>query len=62
MQMKTTLRFYFTPIRMAKIEISHAGEVVEQGEHSSIASGIKTCAATLEINLAFPQKTGSSST
>jgi hypothetical protein len=41
MQIKTTLRFHLTPMRMAKIKTSrtaHAGEDVEQGEHSSIAA------------------------
>jgi hypothetical protein len=43
MQIKTTLRFYLTPIRMAKIKSSvtaHVGEDVEKEEHSSIAGGI----------------------
>jgi hypothetical protein len=40
MQIKTTLRFHFIPFRMPKV-IAHAGEDVEQGEHSSssIAGG-----------------------
>jgi hypothetical protein len=29
MQIKTTLRFYFTPVRMAKIKNSDAGKDVE---------------------------------
>ena len=43
MQIKTTLRFHLTPVRMAKIKIqvtADAGEDVEREEHSSIASGI----------------------
>jgi hypothetical protein len=43
MQIKTTLRFCFTPIRMAKIKNSgdtDAGEDGEKEEHSSIADGI----------------------
>jgi hypothetical protein len=42
MQIKTTLRFHLTPVRMAKIKTqvtTDAGEDVEQGEHSSIACG-----------------------
>ena len=42
MQIKTTLRFHLIPIRMAKIKhlsTTHAGEDVEEGEHSSIAGG-----------------------
>ena len=40
MQIKTTLIFHLTPIRMLKTQVTaHAGEDVEQGEHSSIAGG-----------------------
>jgi hypothetical protein len=43
MQIKTTLRFHLTPIRIAKIKNSgdkDAGEDVEKEEHSSTAGGI----------------------
>ena len=43
MQIKTTLRLHFTPVRMAKIKIqvtADAGEDVEKEEHSSIVGGI----------------------
>jgi len=43
MQIKTTLRFLLTPVRMAKIKTqvtADAGENVEKGEHSSIVGGI----------------------
>jgi hypothetical protein len=43
MQIKTTLRFHLTPVRMAKIKKSgdsDAGEDVEKEEHSSIAGVI----------------------
>ena len=39
MQIKTTLRFHLTPIRMAKIINSDAGEDVKKEEHSSIIGG-----------------------
>ena len=42
MQIKTTLRFHLTPVRMAKIKIqvtADAGEDVEKEEHSSIVGG-----------------------
>jgi hypothetical protein len=42
MQIKMTLRFYLTPIRMAKIKMqvtADAGKDVEKEEHSSIAGG-----------------------
>jgi hypothetical protein len=43
MQIKTTLRFHLTPVRMAKIKnpgTADPGEDVEKEEHSSIARGI----------------------
>ena len=43
MQIKTTLRFHLTPVRMAKFRNSvtaDAGEDVEKEEHSSIVGGI----------------------
>ena len=45
MQSKMTLRFYLTPVRMAKIKIQVAadgGEDVEK-EHSPIVVGIASC-------------------
>jgi hypothetical protein len=43
MQIKTTVRFYLTPVRMAKIKIqvtADTGEDMEKEEHSSITGGI----------------------
>ena len=43
MQIKTTLKFHLTPVRMAKIKTqvtADAGKDVEEEEHSSIAGGI----------------------
>jgi hypothetical protein len=43
MQIKTTLRFHLTPVRMAKSKIqvtAGAGKDVEKEQHSSIAGGI----------------------
>jgi hypothetical protein len=42
MEIKTTLRFHLTPVRMAKIKNSGtavAGKNVEKEEHSSISGG-----------------------
>lgn len=42
MQIKTTLTFRLTPVRMAKIKkqmTAHAGEDAERGEHSSTGAG-----------------------
>ena len=46
MQIKMTLRFHLTPIRMnrSKLQVTtHVGEDVEKEEHSSIAGGIANC-------------------
>jgi hypothetical protein len=43
MQIKTTMRFHLTPVRMAKIRFqvtADAGEDVEKEEHFSIVGGI----------------------
>ena len=43
MQIKTTLRFHLTPVRMAKVKNSgdsRSGEDMEKEEHFSIAGGI----------------------
>jgi len=43
MQIKATLRFHLTPVRMAKIKTqgtAHAGKDVEKEEHYSIVGGI----------------------
>jgi hypothetical protein len=43
MQIKTTLRFHLTSVRMAKMKIqvtANAGEDVEKEEYSSIVGGI----------------------
>jgi hypothetical protein len=43
MQIKTTLKFHFTPVRMARIKIqvtAGAHKDVEKEEYSSIAGGI----------------------
>jgi hypothetical protein len=41
MQIKTTLRFHLTPVRMTKIKVTaDAGKDVEKEEHSSIVGGI----------------------
>ena len=40
MQIKTTLRFYLTPVRMTKIQNLVGNIVVEEEEHFSIVGGI----------------------
>ena len=54
MQIKTTLKFYLTPVRMAKIKNtinSSCWGGVEHGVHYSTAGGSETCTVTLEINM-----------
>ena len=54
MQIKMTLRFHLTPIRMAKIQNSSDStywQNVEQGECSSLMVGVQDGTTTLEINL-----------
>ena len=48
MQIKTTLRFHLTPVRMAKIKnamTTYAGEVVGKREHFCIADGNASCSS-----------------
>jgi len=39
MQIKATLRFHFTPIRMTKLSNSDAAKDIVKEKHSSIADG-----------------------
>ncbi|KAL6085629.1 hypothetical protein STEG23_020222 [Scotinomys teguina] len=64
MQIKTTLRYHLTPVRMAKIKTLrtvHVGEDVEQEEHSSTVGGMQIGTTTLESSMANPQKIGNHS-
>ena len=58
MQIKTTLRFHLTPVRMTKIKTqvtTDAGEDVEKEElSSSLLVGLQACTTTLEISLEVP--------
>ena len=60
MQIKSTMRYQFIPIRMATINKSinnNAGEVVGKGNPSALLVGMQTGVATMENSMAFPQKT-----
>ena len=58
MQIKTTMRYHFTPLRMA---IINKQQVLERmwriGNPSALFVGMKTGAATVENTMEFPEKT-----
>ena len=59
MQIKTTVRYHFTPVRMAimnKSTKTSTGENVKKGNPSALLVGMQTGAATVENNMEFPQK------
>jgi hypothetical protein len=67
MQIKTTLRFNLTSIRMTMIKNSSDRLLMpvrmwNKGSISLLLVGVQTCIAKLEINLLVVQKIGSSST
>ena len=67
MQIKTTLRFHLTPVKMSKNKTqvtADAGENVEKKEHSSIVGGMASWYnhSGNQSSLAVPQKIGHSIT
>jgi hypothetical protein len=61
MQIKTTMRFYLTPVRMAKIKTSGENTLERMwGKRNTppLLVGLKTGTTTLEINLEALQKIG----
>ena len=58
MQIKTTVRYHFTPVRMTIVNKSTAsvGEDVEKGEPGALLVGLQIGAATREDILESPQK------
>ena len=59
MQIKTTMRYHFTMVRMASRNksTSSADEVVEIWDPRTLSVGIQTGEATVENCMEFPQKT-----
>jgi hypothetical protein len=62
MQIKTTLRFYLIPVRMARIKNSGDSRCWRKRNTPPLLVGLQACTTTLEINLAVPQKIGHSTT
>jgi predicted permease len=66
MQIKITLRFYLTPVRMAKIKNSDDSRcwprVWRKIKTPPLLVGLKAGTTTLEVSLAVPQKIGHSNT
>ena len=60
MQIKTTMSYHLTPVRMPMIkslQITNAGECVEKREPSYTVSGKVLGAARVEKSVEVPQKT-----
>ena len=58
MQMKTTMRYHLTPVRVANINKStNVERMRRKGNPSALLVGMKTGEATVENTMEFPQKT-----
>ena len=56
-QIKMTLKYHLTPVRMAKIKITQE-RMRSKGNISLLLAGMQTCTATLEISMVVSQKIG----
>ena len=58
MQIKITVRYHLTPVRMASINNKQVMERMQRkGNPSALLVGMQTGAATVENSMEFPQKT-----
>jgi hypothetical protein len=59
-QIKITLRFFFMPVRMAKIKTRNDSSCWQgcgsRGNTTPLLVGVQTCTATLKFNVSVPQK------
>ena len=59
MQIKTTVRYHYTPVRMAAIQKSTMLERMwRKGNPLTLLVGMQTNTATMENSVEIPQKTG----
>jgi DNA polymerase III psi subunit len=56
MQIKTTMRFHLTPVKMAKIKTQMLVRMWRKRNTPPLLVGLQACTTTLEISLVFPQK------
>ena len=61
MQIKTTIRYHFTPVRMVIVKKINKKEVLarlwRKRNPSALLVGMQICATTMENSSEFPQKT-----
>ena len=62
MQIKTTMRYHFTPVRMTAIQKDYKQQMLERvwrkGNPLALLVGMQTSAATMEDSVEIPSKTG----
>jgi hypothetical protein len=63
-QIKSTLRFHFTPSRMAIVKKTtrNAGKHVRKRNHYTLLAGMQISAVTMEIGMEVPQNTKTGTT
>ena len=56
-EIKTTMRYHFTPVRVAIINKSVLMRLWRKGNPSALLVGMQAAVATVENSMKFPQKT-----